>query len=284
MRIKLGTGLFIINLLIINLLALLLVLVIIFSLSNILRVILGLPFVLFFPGYTLLIALFPKKESLRSFERLALSFGISIAIVPLIGLILNFTPWGIRLVSVLVSVALFTFMMSVIGWIRTKRRTDEKSGITFKLKLPDWGRNIWDRVLSIVLIIAIAGALGTLGYAIMTPKVGERFTEFYLLGLEENALGYPKQLIAGEEAKVIVGIVNREQMAMDYRVEVNIEGEPNNIIYPGTLGHDEKWEDIVVFTPKQIGNAQKVEFILYKNSEDNPYLSLHIWVDVKEQS
>jgi len=27
-------------------------------------------------------------------ERVALSFGLSIAIVPLIGLVLNFTPWG----------------------------------------------------------------------------------------------------------------------------------------------------------------------------------------------
>jgi uncharacterized membrane protein len=48
--------------------------------------------VLFFPGYTLISALFPRKDSLSGVERLALSFGLSIAVVPLIGLILNYMP------------------------------------------------------------------------------------------------------------------------------------------------------------------------------------------------
>jgi len=33
-------------------------------------------------------------EGIDGIERVALSFGLSIAIVPLIGLVLNFTPWG----------------------------------------------------------------------------------------------------------------------------------------------------------------------------------------------
>lgn len=73
-----------------------------------------------------------------------------------------------------------------------------------------------DKGLSIVLILAILAALGTLGYVIATLKVGERFTEFYILGLEGEAEGYPKELVVGEEAKVIVGIVNREQEDMSY--------------------------------------------------------------------
>ena len=52
--------------------------------SNILRIILGLPFVLFFPGYTLMAALFPRRESVSGIERLVLSFGLSIAVVALI--------------------------------------------------------------------------------------------------------------------------------------------------------------------------------------------------------
>ncbi|MCK4222104.1 MAG: DUF1616 domain-containing protein, partial [Dehalococcoidia bacterium] len=56
-----------------------------------LRIVLGLPFLLFSPGYALIAALFPKKGSLDGIERIALSFGLSIAVVPLIGLILNYT-------------------------------------------------------------------------------------------------------------------------------------------------------------------------------------------------
>ena len=71
-----------------------------------LRIALGLAFGLFFPGYTLIAALFPKKDSLNGIERLALSFGLSIVVVPLIGLILNYTPWGISLYPILVSLPL----------------------------------------------------------------------------------------------------------------------------------------------------------------------------------
>jgi len=59
------------------------------------RIILGLPLVLFLPGYSLIATLFPRKDDLDAIERIALSFGLSIAIVPLLGLALNYTPFGI---------------------------------------------------------------------------------------------------------------------------------------------------------------------------------------------
>jgi len=86
--------------------------------SGSLRIGLGLLFVLFFPGYALLSALFPKRDNLDGIERVALSFGLSIAIVPLIGLILNFTPWGIRLYPILISITLFILVASGIAWYR----------------------------------------------------------------------------------------------------------------------------------------------------------------------
>ena len=49
-----------------------------------------------------------------------------------------------------------------------------------------------DRVLSIILIIIIIGALGALGYIILTPKVGEKFTEFYVLGLGGRLQAIPR--------------------------------------------------------------------------------------------
>jgi uncharacterized membrane protein len=71
--------------------------------SNVLRIIIGLPFVLFFPGYALVAALFPKKGDLGSIERVAFSFGLSIAVTVLVGLILNCTPWGISLYPILLA-------------------------------------------------------------------------------------------------------------------------------------------------------------------------------------
>jgi uncharacterized membrane protein len=81
----------------INILTVVLILVITLFPDNVLRIILGLPLVLFFPGFALITALFPRKESLSDIERLGLTFGLSLAVVPLIGLGLNYTPWGLRL-------------------------------------------------------------------------------------------------------------------------------------------------------------------------------------------
>jgi len=65
-----------------------------------LRITLGLLFMVFFPGYTLLSALFPRSGDLNWSERVALSFGISIAVISCIGLILLVVPWGYSFIQV----------------------------------------------------------------------------------------------------------------------------------------------------------------------------------------
>jgi len=139
-----------------------------------------------------------------------------------------------------------------------------------------------DRALSIILIIIIIGTLGLLGYIILGSKVGEKFTEFYVLGLEGEATGYPTDLSAGEEGIVIVGIINQEHKTVNYWLEIRIESISNNEVGPLELEHNEKWEEIVSFTPDSVGDSQKVEFILYKDEESEPYQNLHLWVNVQE--
>jgi len=139
-----------------------------------------------------------------------------------------------------------------------------------------------NRVLSIILGITIIGALGALGYVIATPKVGERFTEFYVLGLEGKAIDYPEELKVGEEGKVVVGIINREHETVSYRMEMRIDGVKHKESGALVLGHDERWEEIVSFTPDRAGDNQKVEFLLYKEGQSEAYQSLHLWVNVTE--
>ena len=134
---------------------------------------------------------------------------------------------------------------------------------------------------SIILVLAIVGALGVLGYAIASPKAGEKFTEFYILGLDGKAIDYPEELIVGEEGKVKVGIINREQETATYWVEVAIEGVKSNEVGMVTLEDGERWEGVVGFAPDRVGDNQKVEFLLYKQGWDGVYQRLHLWVDVK---
>jgi len=231
-----------------------------------------------------MVALYPRRAGMGGIERIALSLGLSIAVVSVTGLILNYTPWGIRLESILYSTASFILIMSVIAWFRQKGLAEsERFGTEFQLKIPNLGTGRWDKALSIILVLAILGALGMISYVIATPKVGERFTEFYILGQEGNDRSYPSQLVVGKEAEVVVGIVNNEYETVTYRVEVVLDGVKNNEVEGITLEHDEKWEEIVSFTPDRLGDDQKVEFLLYKDEEAQPYLEpLRLWLDVTE--
>ena len=276
MRIRLGSGLLPLNLLVI-----VLGIAIIFFPSSVVRIILGLPFVLFAPGYVLLAALFVKKGGIGGIERLALSLGLSIAVVALIGLILNYTPWGITLESVLYSTAFFVFIMSFIAWVRLRTLwAEERFSIEFTLSLPGWRGSTWDKVLSFVLVIAALGALGTLGYVMAMPRVGEQFTEFYILGMEGDAADYPGELVVGEEGEVILGVINQEHEPMVYRVDVTVNGEKKNEQGSMMLEHNERWEGEVGFASQVVGDHQKVEFLLYKDGETEIYSSLYIWIDV----
>ena len=169
------------DLITINLLTLLLIIAIVAFPSNVLRIILGIPFVIFFPGYVLMTALFPRKESMENVQRVALSLGMSIAVVPLIGLILNYASWGITLESVLGSTAAFIVVMSVITWVRRIQYPEgERFGIWFHLSMYGLGKGIWDKTLTVVLAASVLGAMVAAGYAIATPEDGEKFTELYI--------------------------------------------------------------------------------------------------------
>ena len=57
--------------------------------------------------------------------------------VPLVGLILNYTPWGIRTEPVLYSITLFIFITSIIAWLRRGQLPEpERFGVEFQMRLP----------------------------------------------------------------------------------------------------------------------------------------------------
>ena len=271
------------DLLVIIILCALLAVVIILLPSDVLRIIMGLPFLLFFPGYTMITALFPSKEDLNGIERVAFSFGLSIVVVPLLGLALNYMPYGIRLFPVLITISLFILVMSIIAWLRRRRLPEaERFCISFDVDITGWrsfGKQ--DKALSIILVLFILAAIGTLIYTVANPKVGERFTELYILGLEGKAANYPRNLAVGQDASVILVIVNHEHEDMSYRLEISIDGITFKNIGPIVIADQQKWEQTLSFAMQKVGDNQKVEFLLYKNGEDIPYQNVNLWIDVK---
>ena len=271
------------ELLALNILSILLIGSITLFPDSIWRIIFGLPLLLFIPGYVLLSAYIPRKASLDTVERIGFSFGLSIVVTVLLGVILNFTPWGIRLYPVLIALTVFILIVSIIAWYQRKRLSEaEAPSLVFNIARPRW--EVWSltsRVLSIVLVAVVLGALGTLVYVLATPGVEERFTEFYLLGYNGEMREYPKEIVRGEQTEVIVGVINHEQKTVDYRITVLIDGEKNSDITSLVLVDGERWERAVTFSPLKAGDNQKVEFYLYRDGMNEPYLEpLRLMLDV----
>lgn len=220
-----------------------------------LRVVFGLPFVLFIPGYAFIAALFPERgerpeddpttDDARSsistteggidgIERVALSFGLSIAIVPLLGLVLNFTPFGIRLVPIMVAVSLFTVVATAVA--ASRRRTlppEERFRVPYRQWIESASNELFepasrmDAALNVLLVLSILLATASVAYAVAVPKQGEAFTETYLLTESDDgdlvADNYPTNFTVGEPQSLIVGISNHEHERTNYTVVVELQ-------------------------------------------------------------
>lgn len=246
------------------------------------RIILGLPFVLFFPGYVLISALYPRRDDLDGIERLALSLGLSLAVVPLIGLVLNYTPWGIRLTPILISLAVFIAVCSLLAVSKRKVLSpterfpaDVRPVIQALRRLPWATLGVSAVVIGLVLFLGFRfGALGG-------SRVGEPFTEFYVLGPSGKAEGYPRRLFVGQPREVILGIVNHEGKPAQYSIQIRMDDQPLETIGPLSIGHEQKWENKTVFSPRRPSRRAKVEFLLFKDGATTPYRSLHLWMEVR---
>lgn len=270
----------------VNAISLLLILVVSFFPDPILRNILGWPFMLFVPGYSLTTALFPRRTQLDTLARLTFSIGLSVALLPLIGLALNVTPWGIRLYPVLVGVSVFSLIASATAWYRRRHLlTEERSAMSFHLNFGQWAK--WkpvDRLLSVVLVLAVLGAVGVIVYNVLNPRSPEYFTEFYMLGITGKAESYVRDVTVNKPVDVTVGIVSHENTQNSYQIGITIGGNQVDEVGPIILDSGQKWEDKVEFTPTKVGDSQKVEFYLYLNQETTPYLDnpLRLWVNVAQ--
>ncbi|MBI2869933.1 MAG: DUF1616 domain-containing protein [Chloroflexi bacterium] len=269
------------SLVLINLLSLALLLTVYLLPVPAIRVILGIPFLLFVPGYALVAALFAYRKGMGGIELVALSFGLSIAVMPLIGLMLNYTPWGIRLEPVLFAGTVFIMACSVVAWLRHRRAPDRGSAERWAWPAISLrGTGIRDQVFTVVMLLVVAAALFTAGSFIMSPKASETFTQFYILS-QDGKEGVPSELASGERGAIILGITNNEGVAATYRVKVLSGGDQVAEVGPVALADKQEWQAEVGFVLNAAGPDQKVQFVLYRDGQNRPYLEpLYLWVNV----
>ena len=312
-----------------------------------LRIPLGLAFVLFVPGYAFIAALFPEtgespteemerddgtaagvgesgdvdddaflagvgRSGIDGIERVALAFGLSIAIVPLIGLVLNFTPWGIRLLPIMLAVSGFTVLTAAVA---AARRWELPPVERFRVPYREWytaghaevfePETRTDAFLNVALAASIVLAVGAVGFAVLVPPQGEQFSAVYVLTEDDDgelvADGYPSELELGEAAEIIVGVDNNEHRTVDYTVVVveqrvetagnqsSVEEQRELDRFETSLAHDESWHYPHAIEPTFVGDEVRVAWLLFLDDEvpdeptiDDTEYSVHIWIDVLE--
>ncbi len=277
-----------------------------------LRVIFAIPFILFIPGYLLIAALFPARDGIDGIERVALSFGLSIAIVPLVGIGLNYTPFGIRLDPIVISLVAFSVVM---GSIALYRRSWVPGDSRFTVRFPSRSTTLQDasfnggasmagRALTVVLVASLVVAAGMTAYVVAVPKKWEQFTEFYILGQRGKAADYPSEFAAGTPQMVIIGIGNHEDRDITYTVEtLAVQQVFDEATNQSSVASAEPLDRFTVTVPHNTTVEQpysfritdpavnRVEFLLFKDPSPGTltgadrisasYRNLHLWVRVE---
>jgi uncharacterized membrane protein len=292
--------------------------------------------VLFVPGYAFIAALFPEEgespvsaddqelaetsvepvaseqvsdRGIDGIERVALSLGLSIAIVPLIGLVLNFTPWGIRLLPILGSVSGFTLLSTAVAAHRRWELPEEER---FSVPYTQWlsaGREEFlapdtraDAVLNVVLAASIVLAMSSVGYAVLVPQQGESFSELYLLTEGDDgelvADNYPTNFTQGETKELVVGVSNQEHEPTNYTLLVQLQRvrTQNNSTtvlrsdrlheFDLQLAHNETRHRTHSISPAFEGSELRLTYLLYRGQPpaapdiNNSYREVHLWVNV----
>jgi uncharacterized membrane protein len=221
-----------------------------------LRVALGLLLVLFFPGYVLVSALYPRREQLNGVERIALGLGLSLALVPLLCLALNFTPWGIRLTPIVVTLSLWTLAIAAVAWLQRRRIAPEE-----RFEIP-WGtvagwvrkpRRSSDLVAGFTLTLVMLAVIGAVAWKVQQPMSGESFTEFYVLGAQKMLQDYPTNLRVGEAQDYNVGIVNHEKEKVAYVIRAFLGDTEVGSLGPLTVEDEGTWEGKNNVIPAEVG-------------------------------
>jgi uncharacterized membrane protein len=286
------------------------------------RPVFGFLFSFFIPGYVLVSILFPRHHSgeestakstssqprgLDWVARFVFSFGASLAIVTLVGIILGATPVRIRPVTLFLIVSVLLGLgIPLATYRRSHVPASRRIGASLARNLRRGfdgvisPKNTVDSVMTVVLVAVILISSGVVVYG-GSSQNGE-ITEFALLSEDEDgefvATEYPSTLQRGEPQEFSARINNQEGEQVSYTIVVLLRDlDPDNSTvvriselgrFQETVDDNETWRLNHSVVPDRTGDDLQLQYLLYRGEMperppvDEAYLELHIWVDVTE--
>ncbi|SMB69832.1 putative membrane protein [Acinetobacter baumannii] len=213
-----------------------------------------------------MIVLFPRRSDLDFADRLILCLGLSVPVIVLVGVILNYSPFMIRSASVAVGMTIATVLLGGMAlWRRSRVPLPER--FTPELR-PSTTQVAW--VVSFALMAFVV-------YWVARPN--ERFTEFYVLGPQGGLENYARQLRPGEAFTVTLVLRNFERRRMEYRLRVPFDPAIGELHTP-VIAHEGTWaRTLRLKAPAGSGRTQ-LNFELYRPGDSTPYRQLYLRVDL----
>lgn len=246
------------------------------------RVALGLVFALAVPGYFIQAAAFPRIGQIDALERAMLSLVLSIAAIPPLALLLEWTP-GLRvdLPGIVTALGVACALLIAVAW-RQRARVPQSERCTLALpyRLPGLGAarrlSPVNGLLLVVMLAAATVALIAMGVLLLGSGPGQDFTEFYVLNPDGLAENLPRTVRAGDSAALRVGMINSEGAPATYRVTVTAGDTTLESLPPVTLNDGEMRIMPVTLDLALPVGEQDVLVTLYRDGSPQPYRQLHL--------
>jgi len=279
------------------------------------------PLLLFLPGYGLASVLFPGEPSARRaplnrpaaevpqlglVERAAVSFGLSLALLPLLALAFG-TVLGTLVGPVVPVAAALAIGTTLVGAVRRYALSDADR---FTVPLDEWiaearAGTVDDSTRTAAVNVALAAsvllAVGVAGVAFAAPQEETSYTDFAVGNDRDGefvAGEYPTNATVGEPVTLQLQVENREGTAMTYHVVAQFERVSDRsvsevvrtdaidlTVEPGettTRSHE--------VSPPISGDDVRLTYLLYVDEppenpgRDSAYRSVHVWIPIGDGS
>lgn len=285
------------------------------------RAVVGLPLLVFLPGYALLTVLFPSRRfqtrygALDAFssgidgvERVALSLGVSLALLPVISLALwTLSPHGFG-VRVLVGVLSAEIGLGMI--YGAYRRIQLPRSQRYRLPVDRWLSRLWSdgvtgglfgATMNVVLALSVVAAVVALGYGVLVPHESETYTGVSILSDDDGELTFVNNSSAAD-GELTLSIENHEGRTITYTIVVVVEriGHDGQRMVVRSSEELQRLETTVeagetkrvnhtVSPPTEEANL-RLRYLVYKDgppaipTADNAYRTAYFWLTDTEET
>lgn len=291
------------------------------------RFVIGMLFLLVPLGYAVVYALFPENSetlSLRhdtvdssgiilrydldTIDRIALSCGVSIVGIALLGLGIEFSPLRFEPLTAVFTLGLATMAATAVAMWRRRQLPEHDRYTASGGYLGRIYREFTnpassaELALNVVVVVALLSAAAGSAFVLMADDSQQGGTEFYLLSESDGtpqAADYPENVTVGSETTLNVTVENNAAVQKEYTVVAQVEHvSANGTVtraaelerFTRRVDGNTPWSIQHTFSPEAPGDNVRLQYLLYEGPVPeeprarNADRDLHLWLTVTAAS